>query len=34
MQKWKCQICGYEFESEDEHPKCPMCFGPCESEDA
>lgn len=30
MQQWKCNICGYEFESDEEDPKCPMCFGSCQ----
>ena len=25
MQKWRCILCGYEWESDEEHPICPVC---------
>ena len=23
MKKWRCILCGYEWESDEEHPICP-----------
>lgn len=25
MKKWKCLVCGYVFESDEENPTCPVC---------
>lgn len=28
MQKWKCNICGHEWTSEEAPHECPACFAP------
>ena len=28
MKKWKCQLCGHVWESEEKPEKCPACFAP------
>ena len=25
MKKYSCLVCGFEFESDDENPICPVC---------
>lgn len=25
MKKWRCLVCGFEWESDEENPACPVC---------